>query len=120
MRMPVLRDITAEAKLLLIGIPVLLWTMLPIYHLFLFSISPKESAFAGKLWPDHPTLHNFEVVFRQQHYYLSNFWLQLWNSLLIAVTVGVLTLIVASGSAFVIRRLRWSGGRTGLNLVLVA
>ena len=67
MKTPTWRQVTTEAKLLLIGIPVLIWTMLPIYHLFLFSISPKESAFAGKLWPDHPTLHNFEVVFREQH-----------------------------------------------------
>ena len=74
MKPPTWRQTSTEAKLLLVGIPVLLWTMLPIYHLFLFAISPKESAFAGKLWPDHPTLHNFEVVFRQQHYYLSNFW----------------------------------------------
>ena len=42
--------------------------MLPIYHLFLFAISPKDSAFAGKLWPDNPTLQNFEIVFKQQHY----------------------------------------------------
>ena len=54
-----LKKATAEAKLLLIGIPVFLWTMLPIYHIFLFSISTKEEAFAGKLWPDHPTLRNF-------------------------------------------------------------
>src|SRR5207245_9831880 len=110
------RQASTEAKLLLVGIPVLLWTMLPIYHLFLFAISPEESAFAGKLWPDHPTLHNFEVVFRQQHYYLSNFWLQLWNSLLIAVTVGMLTLIVATGAAFAISRLKVRGGRTVMNL----
>jgi multiple sugar transport system permease protein len=112
------RQASTEAKLLLFGIPVLLWTMLPIYHLFLFSISPKESAFAGKLWPDHPTLHNFEVVFKQQHYYLSYFWLQLWNSLLIAVTVGMLTLIVATGAAFAISRLKVRGGRTVMNLAL--
>src|SRR6266567_2060049 len=112
------RRASTEAKLLLVGIPVLLWTMLPIYHLFLFAISPKESAFAGKLWPDHPTLHNFEVVFRQQHYYLSNFWLQLWNSLLIAVTVGMLTLIVATAAAFAISRLKVKGGRTVMNLAL--
>ncbi len=114
-----LKDVTAEAKLLLIGIPVLLWTMLPIYHLFLFSISPKESAFGGKLWPDHPTLHNFEVVFREQHYYLNHFWLQLWNSLLIAVSVGALTLLVATGAAFAISRLRVKGGRLVMNLALL-
>jgi multiple sugar transport system permease protein len=83
-----LRDVTGEAKLLLIGIPVLLWTMLPIYHLFLFAISPKESALGGQLWPDEPTLQNFRIVFNQQHHYLEHFWLQMWNSLVIAVAAG--------------------------------
>ena len=32
------RDVSAEAGLLLIGIPVLLWTLIPIYHMFLFAI----------------------------------------------------------------------------------
>jgi multiple sugar transport system permease protein len=113
-----LKSVATEAKLLLIGIPVLLWTLIPVYHLFLFSISPKESAFAGKLWPDHPTLHNFEVVFGQKHYYLSHFWLQLWNSLLIAVAVGALTLFVATCAAFAISRLKVKGGRTIMNLAL--
>jgi multiple sugar transport system permease protein len=114
-----LKDVTTEAKLLLVGIPVFLWTILPVYHMFLFSISPKESAFAGKLWPDHPTLHNFEVIFREQHYYLSHFWLQLWNSLIIAVAVGGLTLLVATGAAFAISRLKVKGGRLVMNLALL-
>jgi multiple sugar transport system permease protein len=113
-----LRDVATEAKLLLIGIPVLIWTMLPIYHLTLFAISPKDSAFAGHLWPDHPTLRNFEIVFKQQHHYLDHFWLQLWNSVLIAVAVGVLTLVVATGAAFAISRLKVRGGRTVMNLAL--
>jgi multiple sugar transport system permease protein len=112
------RQASTEAKLLLVGIPLLIWTLLPIYHMVLFAISPKDSAFAGALWPDHPTWHNFEVVFREQHYYLSHFWLQLWNSLLIAVSVGVLTLIVATGAAFAISRLRVRGGRAVMNLAL--
>src|SRR5512138_2753187 len=98
------RAVVNEAKLLLIGIPVFIWTMLPIYHLFLFAISPKDQAMGGKLWPDTPTLHNFEVVFREQHYYLSHFWLQLFNSLVIAVAAGVITLLVATGAAFAISR----------------
>jgi len=114
-----LKDVTTEAKLLLIGIPVFLWTILPVYHMFLFSISPKESAFAGKLWPDHTTLHNFEVIFREQHYYLSHFWLQLWNSLIIAVAVGALTLLVATVAAFAISRLKVKGGRLVMNLALL-
>ena len=43
-----------EAKLWLIAVPILLWTLLPIYHIFLFSISTKDSAFSGALWPDKP------------------------------------------------------------------
>jgi multiple sugar transport system permease protein len=112
------RGVTTEAKLLLIGIPVLIWTMLPIYHLFLFAISPKESALGGQLWPTEPTLQNFRIVFLQQHHYLDHFWLQMWNSLIIAVTVGVLTLVVATCAAFAISRLKVKGGRLMMNLAL--
>lgn len=114
-----LRDVTTEAKLLLIGIPVLLWTMIPIYHLFLFAISPKDSAFAGRLWPDEPTLRNFETVFGQKHYFLIHFWQQLGNSVLIAAAIGALTLFVATSAAFAISRLKLRGGRIVLNLALV-
>jgi multiple sugar transport system permease protein len=113
-----LKKATAEAKLLLIGIPVFLWTMLPIYHIFLFSISTKEEAFAGKLWPDHPTLRNFGLVLNQENYWLNHFWLQLWNSLVIAVTVGALTLFIATAAAFAISRLKARGGRVVMNLAL--
>jgi multiple sugar transport system permease protein len=118
MKLPFLKAVSAEAKLLLIGIPLLIWTLLPIYNLFLFAISPKESAFAGKLWPDHPTLHNFAVVFKQEHYYLQHFWQQLLNSLVIAVATGALTLFIATGAAFAISRLKVRGGRVVMNLAL--
>jgi multiple sugar transport system permease protein len=113
-----LRKALDETRLILIGIPVFLWTMIPVYHLFVLSISPRESVTAGRIWPDHPTLHNFGVVFRQEHFYLTNFWLQLGNSLAIALTVGVLTLFIATCAAFAISRLRVRGGRTVMNLAL--
>jgi multiple sugar transport system permease protein len=119
MRLPSLRDITGEAKLLLIGIPVLLWTLLPIYHIVLFAISPKDAAMSGRLWPQSPTLRNFEVVFNQQHYYLENFWLQLWNSFFISAATGILTLMVATLAAFAISRLKVRGGRLVMNLALL-
>ena len=98
-----LKSVTTEAKLLLIGIPVLLWTLLPIYHLVLFALSPKDSATTGKLWPDHPTLQNFDFVFHQKHFYLDHFWVQMGNSLLIALAVGALTLLIATCAARGIR-----------------
>jgi multiple sugar transport system permease protein len=112
------RDVSTESRLLLIGIPVFIWTMLPIYHMFLFAISPKEDAFSGKLWPAHPTLHNFHIVFYQQHYFLRDFWIQFWNSTVIAVAVGVLTLLIATATAFSISRLKVPGGRWVMNLAL--
>src|SRR3982751_5909734 len=107
-----------EARLWLIAIPVLLWTLIPIYHIFLFSISTKESAFSGRLWPEHPTLRNFGTVFRQEHFYLHHFWEQIWNSLWIAVAVGAITLFIATCAAFAISRLKVRGGRTVMNLAL--
>jgi multiple sugar transport system permease protein len=113
-----LRAVATEAKLLLIGIPLFLWTMIPVYHLFLFSISSKDSATSGRLWPKAPTLQNFEFVFWEKHFYLDHFWLQLWNSTVIAVAVAALTLFVATTAAFAISRLRVRGGRTVMNMAL--
>ena len=106
MKLPTLREVGTEAKLLLIGIPVFIWTMVPIYHMFLFAISPKEDAFSGKLWPTHPTLNNFYIVFHQQHYFLRDFWIQFLNSVVIALSAGALTLMIATAAAFSISRLQ--------------
>ena len=36
------RKVSREAQLLLVGIPVLLWTLIPVYHLLLFALSPRD------------------------------------------------------------------------------
>ena len=82
------KAVTTEAKLLLIGIPVLLWTLIPIYHLFVFAISSKDGGTSGRLWPKEPTLQNFDFVFFQKHFYLHLFWQQLWNSVVISSSHG--------------------------------
>ena len=112
------KAVTAEAKLLLIGIPVFLWTIIPVYHLFLFAISSKDSATSGRLWPKDPTLQNFRIVFMKQHFYLDHFCVQMGNSVIIAVTVAVLTLFIATAAAFAISRLKVKGGRWVMNLAL--
>jgi multiple sugar transport system permease protein len=112
------RSTLTEAKLLLIGIPLFLWTMIPVYHLVLFSISPRDSATSGRLWPKEPTLQNFNFVFYQKHFYLDYFWIQLGNSVLIATAVAFITLVISTFAAFAISRLRVHGGRTVLNMAL--
>jgi multiple sugar transport system permease protein len=86
--------------------------------MFLFAISSKDSATSGRLWPKEPTLQNFDFVFHQKHFYLDHFWVQMGNSLLIALSVGFLTLLVATCAAFAISRLKVRGGRTVMNLAL--
>jgi multiple sugar transport system permease protein len=112
------RELRGDALLLLIAIPVLLWTLVPVYHMLLFAISNKDSAFAGKLWPDEPTLRNFQLVFQQKHHYLNHFWSQLWSSVLIAFMTGAFTLMIATGTAFAISRLKIKGGRWVMNFAL--
>src|SRR5204862_544272 len=110
-RAKLMRGVSAEAALLLVGIPVLLWTLIPIYHMFLFAISPKDAAFSGQLWPANPTIRNFEIVLGQKHHFLYHFWRQMFNSLAISCATAVLTLLIASAAAFTISRLRMKGGR---------
>lgn len=113
-----LRAASREAQLLLVGIPVALWTLIPVYHLVLFAISPRDTATSGRLWPKEPTLQNFGTVFKQEHFYLNHFWTQLGNSLVIALAAGAISLVVATFAAFAISRLKVRGGRTVLNLAL--
>lgn len=113
-----LKSVLTEARLLLVGIPVFLWTIIPVYHMFLFAISERDKATSGRLWPENPTLQNFSIVFKKQHFYLDHFWQQLGNSFLIAITVAVLTLFIATAAAFAISRLKVRGGRTVMNLAL--
>lgn len=113
-----MRKIFTEARLALIGILILIWTLIPIYHLFVMSITPRVETFAGALWPSRPTLENYETVVEQGHYYLEHFWQQLWNSAFVAVMVCVITLAIAATATFAISRLKVRGGRLVSNMAL--
>ena len=117
-RSSLIKKVFDETKLLLVGIPVLLWTLIPVYHMFLFSISERDSATSGRLWPKNPTLQNFQIVFERKHFYLDHFWVQLGNSVFIAAAVGTITLFISTCAAFAISRLKVRGGRTVMNMAL--
>src|SRR5258706_5196 len=91
------RNLLKEAKLWLVAIPTFLWTMIPIYHIFLFSLSTKESAISVKLWPDHPPPHNFSTGFNQVHFYLLHCWTQTWTSYGFALSVVGASPAISSG-----------------------
>ncbi|WP_374303498.1 carbohydrate ABC transporter permease [Ferrovibrio sp.] len=113
-----MRKIFTEARLALVGILILVWTLIPIYHLFVMSITPRVETFAGAVWPSRPTLENYETVVNQGHYYLEHFWQQLWNSAFVAVMVCLITLGISATATFAISRLKVRGGRLVSNMAL--
>jgi multiple sugar transport system permease protein len=109
----------AEVGLIAIGLVILVWTLLPIYHMVMLSFTPVSDAFAGRYWPDRPTLENFRIVVMQDHFFLRSFWRQLGNSLLVAFGTMVLVLVVASMASFAIGRLRLRFGALISNAALL-
>lgn len=102
----------------LLGVVVLFWTLAPLYNMVIMSITPINAIFAGKLWPDNPTLANYGIVFRQENHYLKFFWLQLWNSVLIAGGSMIIVLVVATLASFAVGRLKLRFGPFVNNLAL--
>ena len=101
-----------------LGIVVLFWTLAPLYNMVIMSITPINAIFAGKLWPDNPTLANYGIVFRQENHYLTHFWRQLWNSALIAGGSLVIVLAIATLASFAVGRLKLRFGPFVNNLAL--
>jgi multiple sugar transport system permease protein len=101
-----------ELALIAIGLVVLVWTVLPIYHMAMLSFTPVGEAFAGRYWPDNPTFENYRIVVQEDHFFLENFWRQLWNSVFVALATMALVLVVASMASFAIGRLRLRFGHT--------
>jgi len=114
-----MKTLFRELRLGIVGVLVLIWTLVPIYHLFVMSITPLDQAFQGNLWPENPTLQNYRTVVTQGHDYLRHFWMQLFNSLVVAVAVALITLTIATFSAYAISRLRVRGGETVSTLALL-
>ena len=113
------RAIFRETRLLVIGILILVWTLVPIYHMFMLSVTPVKEAVGTALWPANPTLDNYRTVFGEGHQFLRNFWQQLANSVFTALTVAFLVLAIASLASFAVSRLKVWWGRAVTNAALL-
>ena len=105
----------------LTGLAVFIWTVLPVYHLVLISLIPRDKAVKSSLVPDPGivTGQNYVEVLSQGHNLLAYFWQQFANSAFVAVMTAVLTLTIAIGANFSITRLKLPGGRTLTNIALL-
>jgi multiple sugar transport system permease protein len=113
------RRLLSEGAFLLVGVAILIWTLLPIYHMVMLSLTPLSDSFAGRFWPANPTLENFRIVFAEDHFFLQDFWRQLWNSIFVALATMVMVLVVASLASFAIGRLKLRYGHVISNTALL-
>lgn len=113
------RSVPQLIGLALVAIAVLVWTLLPLFHMVVLSLTPINAAFAGRLWPDAPTIANYGIIFRQENHYLGQFWRQLWNSVFAAGMSCLLVLIVATMASYAIGRLKLWFGPLVTNLSLI-
>lgn len=100
---------------------ILIWTILPLYTAIAAAFTPRPDIFSGRLWPESPTLENFRLILAGgAESPLPLFWRQLGNSLTMAVSVTVLTLLISTMASYAISRVmpRWGTPVSSIALIL--
>jgi multiple sugar transport system permease protein len=116
-----LRRALTEAGSVVLGVVILIWSLTPIYNMFLIALDPEEGEieFDGNLWPPEPSLEGFRSVITQEARYLEDFWHQFGNSLYIGLFTMVLTVLIGSLASFAVSRMRLSKGSLLTNAALL-
>jgi multiple sugar transport system permease protein len=117
-----MRSMFTEAGSALLAVVLLIWSLLPVYNMFLIALDPEEGEveFSGNLWTPEPSLQSFVEVVTQDARYLEAFWQQFGNSLIIGVATTVLTLAIGSLASFAVTNLRLGKGRLLTNTALLS
>ena len=116
-----LRRALTEAGSMVLGAVILIWSLAPIYNMFLIALDPEEGEieFDGNLWPPEPSLEGFRAVVMQEARYLENFWHQFGNSLFIGLMTMALTVLIGSMASFAVSRMRITKGSLLTNTALL-
>ena len=114
-------QILLEVGSVLLGIVILIWSLAPVYNMFLIALDPEEGEieFDGNLWPPEPSLEGFRAVITQEARYLEDFWHQFGNSLFVGLLTMVLTVLIGSLASFAVSRMRLSKGSLLTNAALL-
>ena len=121
------RRLFVEVGSAILGVLLLIWSLLPIYNLFLIALDPEEGEieFSGNIFPPEPSLDAFWVVLTQDDRYLAEFWQQFGNSLYIGFFTMLLTVLIGSLASFAVDRMRlgkawWLSGAALLTYAIPA
>ncbi|CAB4574460.1 unannotated protein [freshwater metagenome] len=100
----------------LVAVIASLFALFPIYLVIISSINPTGSLQVTSFIPTSGSLTNFSRLFNDPTIpYLT--WMR--NSLVIAGTVAVLSVVIGAASAFAFSRLKFKGKRSGIKLLLL-
>jgi multiple sugar transport system permease protein len=105
-----LRGYALETLAIAFGLVLAVWSVLPIYNMWMIALDGHDDVFNGSIWPENPTLESFRVVVTQDFWYLARFWHQFGNSFYVGLSVMFLTLAVGSLASFTIGRMRIKHG----------
>ena len=115
------RRVLIEAGSVMLAVILLIWSLIPVYNMFLIALDPEEGEveFTGNIWPPEPSLDAFGVVLTQADRYLEHFWQQFGNSLFIGLMTMLLTVLIGSLAGFAASRMRLGKGSLITNTALV-
>lgn len=115
------RRVLVEAGSVMLAVILLIWSLLPVYNMFLIALDPEEGEieFTGNVWPPEPSLDAFGVVLTQADRYLEDFWRQFGNSLFIGLMTMLLTVLIGSLAGFAASRMLRGKGSLITNAALV-
>lgn len=103
-----------QIKLYIFVLPLAILTGLPIVFIFFHAFKPMEELFAfpPKFITTHPTLDNFRNLFKASRSAGIPLSKYVFNSILITVTVVLSSIIISSGAAYALSKLKFKGRNT--------
>src|SRR5262245_11899189 len=94
------QQLWTTAGVIFVSAILVIWTLLPIYNIIMVSLESHTELFSDRIWPAHPSLEGYGVVFTQGYWYLENFWHQFGNSVYVGAATTFLVLTIASLASF--------------------
>lgn len=108
-----------EAGAVLFGIVLLIWSLGPVYNMFMVALDSHDDVFSSHVFPPAPSVKSFWIVVSQGYWYVEYFWHQFANSVYVGAGTTFITLFIGSLTSFVIGRMRIRGGWIVSNLALI-
>ena len=101
------RRFLVEAGSLVLGAAILIWSLVPVYNMFLVALDPGgHNEFSYEIWPSHPTLGVFADLWNANDEDVRDIWPAFGNSIYIGVMVMAFTVLIASLASFAVGRMR--------------